>query len=275
MLFRNYIAKISGILISTEKAYLIETRLSKLMLDTGATSFGELYEYVASNRDPAMPQKIIDHITINETMWFRDSMPWMVLENIILPQLIDELLSGKKTKVRVWCAAVSTGQEAYSVSMCVDNYLNKHKIKGISLSNFEIFATDISNRVIETARAGRYDRISIVRGLSEHYRNNYFVNNGAVWELDPRIKKAVRFEHFNLQESYKSFGSFDIIFCRYVLIYFPEELKREVLSKISGSLADGGVLFTGNYVLFDMFKADYDSKPYNNSTYFIKKKVNA
>ncbi|MCL2721366.1 MAG: protein-glutamate O-methyltransferase CheR [Treponema sp.] len=273
MLFKNYIAKISGIIIQPEKAYLIETRLSKLMLDCGAASFEEFYEYIISETDPAMPQKIIDVITINETMWFRDTMPWNVMERVALPALIDDLISGKKSKIRIWCSAVSTGQEVYSAVMCIDDYLNKNNIKGVDLSNFDFVATDISNRVLETAKNGRYDRISIMRGLNDYYRTKYFENSGTAWEISPKIKNAVKFSRFNLQDSFFAFGTFDIIFCRYVLIYFSDEFKKEIASKMYSSLADGGLLFTGNYVLYDLFKDDFDTKPYSNSTYYTKKKV--
>ncbi|MCL2636900.1 MAG: hypothetical protein FWD48_00880 [Oscillospiraceae bacterium] len=272
-LFSNYILSISGIIIPPEKAYLVETRLSKLMLDAGAESFTEFYDYIISNADSSLPQKIIDVMTINETMWFRDAMPWNVLERTALPALVEQLASGKKQKIRFWHAAVSTGQEAYSAAMCVDDYLSKNPVKGVDLSNFSFFATDISGKVLETAKSGRYDKISIMRGLNEYYRTKYFKNNGAVWEIDPRIKNAVRFENFNLQNCYKSFGMFDIIFCRYVMIYFSEEMKKEMIAKMRDVLVDDGLLFTGNYVLYDYFKEDFETKPYNNSTYFSKKKV--
>ena len=271
MLFRNYIAKVSGILISPDKAYLVETRLSKLMLDAGAASFEEFYNHVISSNDPAMSQKIINAITVNETMWFRDNMPWNVLERVLMPSFVEDILSGKKSKIRIWSAAVSTGQEIYSAVMCVDDYLTKNNIKGVSLSDFEFFATDISSRVLDMAKKGRYDKISIMRGLNEYYRTKYFNNVDSGWEINSRIKDAVRFERFNLQESYDGFGVLDVIFCRYVLIYFSDELKKEIAGKMYNALADEGSLFTGNYVLYDLFKNDFDTKPYGNSTYFTKK----
>ena len=272
MLFRNYIADVSGIVISPEKAYLVETRLSKLMLDAGAGSFEEFYKFIISSTDPGISEKIINAITVNETMWFRDNMPWNVLERVMLPSFIDDIVSGRKTKIRIWSAAVSTGQEIYSAAMCIDDYLNKNNIKGVSLSNFDFLATDISSRVLDTAKNGKYDKISIMRGLNEHYRTKYFNNNGSAWEIDPKIKNAVKFQRFNLQDSYSAFGMFDIIFCRYVLIYFSDGLKKEIAGKMNVSLVDEGLLFTGNYILYDLFKDDFDTKPYGNSTYFAKKK---
>jgi len=270
-LFRDYIAKKSGIIIPPEKAYLIETRLSKLMLDAGAETFGEFYEHITKNTDPNISERIINAITINETMWFRDTAPWKVMEESILPKLVDELASGKKSRVRIWCAAVSTGQEAYTAAMCVDDYLSRNRLKGVGLSAFEFLATDISGSALEIAKNGRYDKISIKRGLSDYYRDKYFCSNGTAWDVDPRIKNAVRFERFNLQDSFIKFGTFDIVFCRYVLIYFSDELKKEVAKKICGALTGGGVLFTGNYVLYDLLKDDFESRHYDNLTYYLKK----
>jgi len=270
-LFRDYIAEKSGIVIPPEKAYLIETRLSKLMLDAEADSFGAFYQYIIARSDSGMTEKILDAITINETMWFRDATSWKVMEEVILPPLVADLAAGRKNRARIWCAAVSTGQEVYSAVMCVDNYLKTKKIAGVTLSQFDFFATDISGRVIAIAKNGRYDKISIMRGLGDDYRQKYFTQNGSVWEIEPDIKKAVRFERFNLQNSYRNFGLFDVIFCRYVLIYFSDELKKDIVRRLRDALTDGGVLFTGNYVLYDLFRDDFFVEHYDNLTYYAKR----
>ena len=272
LLFKNYVAQLCGIVIPQEKAYLFETRLSKLMLDAKCDSFIAFYRHVISRKDPLMPQKIIDAITTNETQWFRDGTPWQFLEEALLPRFIDKLLSGKKTKIRIWSSAVSTGQEIYSTVMCVDNYLRKNRVKGVELSDFEFFATDISSRVLSIAQKGRYDRISIMRGLSDGYREAYFTKYNASWDIDPRIRDAVRFGHFNLQKSYQPFGVFDIIFCRYVLIYFPDAVKKEVMTKMHHTLDDHGALFTGNYALYDLLSDHFQANHHNNLTYYSKRR---
>ena len=273
LLFKGYIEESCGIAIPPEKAYLIESRLTKLMLDVGTDSFGEFYSYIKGTSDSIIRQKIIDAITTNETLWFRDSLPWQVLEERYLPKLIEELRAGRKERVRIWCAAVSTGQEAYSTVMCVDNYLRENNINDVELSNFEFLATDISSRVLDIAKKGRYDKISIMRGLDDDYREKYFTEIDAAWEIDSKIRNAVKFEHFNLKDSYWRLGQFDIIFCRYVLIYFSEELKEEIILKMKDSLANDGILFTGNYVLYDLLKDIYKMEHYNNLTYYTKKVV--
>ena len=272
-LFRDYIIKRSGIVVPPEKSYLIETRLARLMADCGKDTFGEFYYYIESNADPSLHQKIINAMTTNETLWFRDGSPWKVLEEIILPGLIEEIASGKKDKIRIWSAAVSTGQEIYSTVMCVDDYLAKHNIKktkGVDLKNFEFIATDISSRVLDIAKRGRYDSISIMRGLGDYYKNKYFVRDGISWVIDPKIIEPVSFTRFNLQENYHKFGIFDVIFCRYVLIYFSDEQKKDIISKMRNSLTDKGVLFTGNYALYDLFSGEFKPNHYENLTYYNK-----
>ena len=271
-LFRDYIHDVCGIAIPAEKAYLIETRLTKLMLDAGAETFGDFHDYIIANRDPSMRQKIINAITTNETLWFRDGAPWKVLEEEHLPRLVDALEASVKKRVRIWCAAVSTGQEAYSTAMCVDDYLTRTNRRGHSLSDFEILATDISSRVLDIAKKGVYDKVSIRRGLSEHYRAKYFEEQNSAWAIDPKIRDAVTFKLFNLLDNYRAFGQFDIIFCRYVLIYFSNAIKADIIRKMRDALSDGGILFTGNYVLYELFEDGFDTNHYGNLTYFTKRR---
>jgi len=271
-LFNDYIIKNCGIVIPSEKAYIFETRLSKFLVDAGVNSFEELYGYIVKKNDPLFNQKIINSITTNETKWFRDEAPWKVLEEILLPRLIGDIVSGRKARVRIWSAAASTGQEIYSTVMCIDNYLSKNNIKSVTLDNFDFLATDISSNVLEIAKKGRYDKISIMRGLNEQYKTKYFNCEGSVWTIDPKIQNAVNFKHFNLLNSYNEFGLFDIIFCRYILIYFSDILKSQIVSKMHDSLYDNGVLFTGNYALYDLFEGNFETDYYGNLTYYTKKK---
>ncbi len=155
--------------------------------------------------------------------------------------------------------------------MCVDNYLKSRLVRDIQLSDFEFIATDISSRVLDIARRGRYDAISIRRGLDDEYREKYFKHDKSAWELDPRIRDSVRFSRFNLQHSFLPMGSFDVIFCRYALIYFGEELKKDIAGKLLRTLNDGGVLFVGNSAMSDYFRGGYEHVHYKNLTYFRKR----
>jgi len=266
----DYITDISGIVIPPEKYYLIETRLFKLILDYGVESFDDFYQKVILSGDSTVAQKVINAITVNETFWFRDSLLWKCFEREILPGFIKQLSSGEKSKIKIWSAASSTGQEAYSIAMCIDNYLKRNKISDIDLSCFEILATDISTRVLDIAKTGKYDKISMSRGLSDHYKAAYFKTDGSAGLLDDKIKNAVNFRQFNLMDSYTGFGKFDVVFCRYVLIYFPVKLKVDIVSRIYDTLVAEGILFTGNYILYDLFREKFDAHSYENLTYYTK-----
>jgi len=266
----SYITDICGVVIPPEKYYLIETRLSRLMLESGVESFDDLYEKVLITGDQSVAQKVINAITVNETFWFRDAVLWKCFEREIVPGLVEQLISKKKARIRIWSAAVSTGQEAYSIAMCIDNYLKRNNITSVSLSDFDILATDISDRVLGIAETGRYDKISMTRGLNDHYKAAYFESDGSAWDLVPSIRDAVKFKIFNLKNDYSNFGKFDVIFCRYVLIYFPDALKKEIIAKIDDALISGGVLFTGSYVLYNMLRDVFNAESYENLTYYTK-----
>lgn len=270
-LLRNYIEEISGISIPVEKAYLIETRLTKLMLDYGVDTFADFYTKIKQHPNATLQQKIINSITTNETFWFRDELPWKVLEIVYLPRYIQEIRSGLRKKVRIWSCAASTGQEIYSTVMCVMKYLHHHKITDVTISDFDFFATDISSRVLETAKKGRYDSISMSRGLTDEYRTLFFHESDLAWEIDESIKEVVRFGQYNLKNNFQIFGQFDIIFCRYVMIYFTDSFKKELVNKLYQSLIYDGVLFTGNYVLYEMMSARFELNHYQNLTYYTPK----
>ncbi|MCL2694379.1 MAG: protein-glutamate O-methyltransferase CheR [Oscillospiraceae bacterium] len=270
-LFKDYIEKLSGIVIPPEKAYFIETRLYKLMLDYGTESFGDFYALLTSDVTPEKTQKLINAVTVNETHWFRDAAPWQVMEKELLPELVKKLSLKEKVRVKIWSAAAATGQEIYSTVMCVDKYLKNNPAQGVSLSDFYFYATDISSRVLDYAKRGRYDRISMNRGLDDFYRDTYFSHDGAAWDIDAKIRSAVRFEQFNLQQDFSKMGQFDIIFCRYVLIYFSEAFKKEIVKKMYDALSEGGVIFIGSYILYDYFKEYFEVRHDGNLTYYVKK----
>ncbi|MDR1664779.1 MAG: protein-glutamate O-methyltransferase CheR [Clostridiales bacterium] len=267
---RAYIVHLCGIDIPSGKSYLFETRFARMMAENGIHDFEEFYQLILASGG-ALDQPLINAIATHETQWFRDSAPWNVIEETLLPRWICEIAEGRRNRIRIWFSAVSTGQEAYSTVMCIDRYLRKNHIKEVSLSNFYFFATDISVNAVGIAKKGRYNRISITRGLGGAYRNEYFANDGSVWEIDERIRRAVSFRQLNLLGDYSALGHFDLIFCRYLLIYFPQDIQKKVAYKMHNALTVGGVLFTGNYVMLDLFSPYFDPCHYGNMTYYAKK----
>lgn len=271
VLFRNFICERCGINIEENKAYLIETRLAKMLIDSGLNSFTELYNSIESNWDDSIATKIIDAVTTNETFWFRDKKPWEVIENCLMPQFVEMLRNKHKTKIRIWSAAASTGQEIYSTVMCIDNYLRINNITDIKLTDFEFIATDISTNVLEIAKKGIYDSISIKRGLELEYRELYFKKEGHVWLVADFIKNRVKFEQFNLRNSFMFMGKFDLVLCRYVLIYFSKDFRKEVLEKMTRAINKEGYFIIGTSEIYYDMDYLFEKKSYNEATYYMLK----
>lgn len=268
---QKFIEEKCGIALGDQKTYLLESKLIKLMEESTYSGIKELYLKICIAKDPVIIRNVIDSITTNETFWFRDKSPWYMMENIFLPVYIEELRNKARHKVRIWSAACSYGQEPYSIAMSIDNYLKRNGIQDVKSSDFEIIATDISYSALSIAESGKYDNISISRGLDEHYKFTYFEKDGRGWKLNDEIKRMIRFQQFNLIKDPYSFGQFDIIFCRNVLIYFSETYKKEVFKKISRSLKNNGILFVGSSELLDDYNKDFSREQYENGIYFKKR----
>lgn len=273
ILMQNYIRDECGINIGDDKAYLIESRLSGMLRELNCSSYEQLYNLISTRGDRDIAERVIDAITTNETLWFRDKMPWTIMEDILLPQYVEMLKKGEKDRIRIWSAGCSTGQEPYSTAMSIYNYLDKRGLKDELLSKFEILATDISSTVLEIAKKGKYDSISIMRGLPLEYKDKYFINEGRVWVLNDDIINMVDFRKFNLQSSFILLGKFDIIFCRYVMIYFSSELKEDLVPRFSMTLNTDGILFVGSSEVFKDHREHFERREYRGGVYYQKKGV--
>jgi chemotaxis protein methyltransferase CheR len=237
-LMREYVERHCGLALSDKKAYLFETRLIPVMAENGFRSFGELYRAAVGSSSNTLRDAIIDAMTTHETMWFRDVTPFTILDTVVLGEARSTAGS-----LRVWSAACSTGQEPYSIAMTV---LEHAEVHGRPLPRqVEIVASDISTGALYLAKAGRYDQFAMNRGLSAERRDTYFTQAGRVWALRDEIRKMVRFQRHNLQDSYERLGRFDVIYCRNVLIYFGEEFRKDVLYRLRAALKPGGKLFLG------------------------------
>jgi chemotaxis protein methyltransferase CheR len=240
---RDYIEKSCGIALGDEKAYLVENRLVGLLAQCGCATFGDLYLKAKSDPSLGLRDKIVDAMTTNETSWFRDLYPYEILERTMFKKFADEIAAGKRRSIRIWCAAASTGQEPYSVSMILQEFGRKTSVLPVSCT--EIVATDISPSVIFLALAGRYDTIAMSRGMPLDIRDRYFTNSGRTWVLTDKIRKMVTFKKLNLQDDFSPLGRFDIVFCRNVMIYFSDAFKRQLFTRIGSVLNPGGYLFLG------------------------------
>lgn len=242
-LIRDYIEKNCGIHLTNDKTYLVCSRLTTLMVESGCNTFVDLYHKAIADNTYKLRDKIVEGITTNETFWLRDNSPFVILDEEILRQYAREIKSGKRWKIRIWCSACSTGQEPYSVAMTVLEFLRKQN--SLKPEHFEIVGTDISSTVLYLAMAGRYDSFAMARGLPEDLKNRYFKPDGNVWVIDNGVKRMVNFKKLNLQEDFSFLGRQDIIFCRNVLFYFSDEFKKDILRRIAGLLRPSGYLFLG------------------------------
>lgn len=268
---RRFIEDKCGIFLGEEKSYLLESKLVKILAESALESFEQLYVQICSWNDPDIIDNIIESITVNETFWFRDKTPWLILEDILLPTYIKEYREGTRDKVLIWSAACSYGQEPYSIAMCIDQYLEKQGIHDMNLNDFEIHATDISRTVLQMAETGRYDNISIQRGLEDFYKLKYFKNEGRIWTINEKMKTAVCFKQFNLINEFISYDKFDIIFFRNVLIYFSDALKKKMMAKIKASLRSEGTLFIGSSELLPDYDMNFIMAQHKNGIYFKSK----
>jgi len=237
--FSLFLEKACGITLGENKQYLIASRLQKLMDSVNIASLGDLVTQLQRG-DTQLRGKIVDAMTTNETLWFRDSHPYVILEKELFPEAAQQ----RNRPVRIWSAACSSGQEPYSMSMVAQEYIKANP--GSLARDVEIVATDISKTILEQARQARYDEMSLVRGMSTERRNRYFKQDGDVWALNQEIKRRVRFTELNLMQSFATLGKFDIIFCRNVLIYFSAELKSDILNRMAKQLQPNGYLVLGS-----------------------------
>jgi chemotaxis protein methyltransferase CheR len=240
--FRDLLQEICGIDLADNKQYLVANRVRRIMAEHRFSSLSELIQRIEQVGNRALRQEVIDAMTTNETFWFRDSYPFDYLSNVLLPELQRQK---KGAPARIWSAACSSGQEPYSLSIAVEEYFRTGP--GAFRFPVEIMATDLSSSVLNQARKGEYDRLSMARGLSRERLERFFDPVGDErWRVKSTVQSRVQFRPLNLQESYFLLGRFDVVFCRNVLIYFSAHLKREILRKIRSAMVPGGYLFLGS-----------------------------
>lgn len=236
--YANLLKEKSGLTLTPDKSYLIESRLTPIAKQWGFESLDAMTVAMAGVPDQALIKDVVEAMTTNETSFFRDNRPFDNLKNL-LNSFIKEKRGANKN-LKIWCAACSSGQEPYSLAMMLEDL--KPEYPGW---NFSITATDIDHKIIEQAKAGIYSQFEVQRGLPIQMLMNYFDQNENNWHLKDTIKSKITFKYFNLLDSMASLGQFDIIFCRNVLIYFDPETKKQTLEKMRKQLASDGFLFLG------------------------------
>lgn len=228
----------SGLMLTPDKVYLLESRLTPLARKRGLDTLDALVQKLRARTDQALVRDVTEAMTTNESFFFRDNTPFDLFKNHVMPAM-EKARSGQK-RLRIWCAAASTGQEPYSLAILLREQWHKWKDWRI-----EIVGTDICTQVLEKAKAGSYSQFEVQRGLPIQLLIKYFTQEGDVWRLNDDIRNMVTYRPFNLLDNFTGLGSFDVIYCRNVLIYFDQPTKSAVLDRMARVLAKDGTLFLG------------------------------
>jgi chemotaxis protein methyltransferase CheR len=266
-LISSFVKDHSGICLAAGKEYLLESRLGGLMRRNGCKTFLELHKKLQQGAGP-LRSEVIDSLTTNETLWFRDNSFFAAMADSIIPMLLEKART--KQKINIWSMASSTGQEAYSVAMLIDNIA---RLKGASaqVSKFKILASDISPSAIAMASKGQYSQLAITRGMRKEFLTKYFVEKESTYQIDPKIMRMVNFKLFNLKDSYFSLGKFDLILCRNVLIYFSDDMIRRIYGNIYSVLEKDGRLAIGSTESPRSHTSQFDQVLINGAAFFKPK----
>ena len=254
---RKCLKERSGLVLSADKQYLVESRLLPVARKAGLANLGDLVLALMRGHADALMTAVVEAMTTNESFFFRDKIPFDHFRATIMPALLAARRGSRI--IRIWCAAASTGQEPYSLAMCL-----KEMSKELAGWRVELLATDLSGEVLEKAQQGIYSQFEVQRGLPIQLLIRYFTQVGELWQIAPDLRAMVKFRQFNLLSDFSQLGTFDLIFCRNVLIYFDQETKIEVLGRLSRVTASDGYLVLGAAEtvvgLADSFKAMPDKR---------------
>ncbi len=236
---RKLLRERSGLVLSADKQYLVESRLLPVARRAGLSGLAELVlELKRGAKAEALAVEVVESMTTNESFFFRDKIPFEHFRETIIPTLL--AARSESRRIRIWCAAASTGQEPFSLAMLLREM--GHAVAGWRI---EIIATDLSNEVLEKAKAGIYSQFEVQRGLPIRLLIKYFTQIGDAWQIDPEIRAMVRYRQLNLLSDFAHLGRFDLIFCRNVLIYFDQPTKTDVLDRLARVIDRNGYLVLG------------------------------
>jgi len=250
--FQKFLEESCGIVLGDNRHYLVSSRLHRVMQEHQLASLDDLLKQLQRSPTSGLREVVIDAMTTNETFWFRDGYPFEVLKTRIFP----ELAKDKRGSIKIWSAACSTGQEAYSISITAQEWRTTNP--GALAGDVQIVGTDISPSVLRQAKAGRYDEAAVRRGVSQERQQRHFRKVEDEWEVRPEIKARASFREGNLLGNYALLGRFDIIFCRNVLIYFSSDLKRDIIGRMAKALNPGGYLFLGSSESISAHSDDFE-----------------
>ncbi len=228
----------SGLVLSADKHYLVESRLLPVARKAGLFNLTGLVSKLRGPDSEPLIVEVVEAMTTNESFFFRDKVPFDHFRETIMPALIAARSSSRR--IRIWCAAAATGQEPYTLAICLKEM--GRELKGWRV---DILATDLSTEVLEKAKSGIYSQFEVQRGLPVLMLIKYFTQVGETWQIAPEIRSMVKFQPFNLLNDFAHLGAFDVVFCRNVLIYFDQETKIAVLDRLARVTERDGFLALG------------------------------
>jgi len=235
---RELVFKLSAIVLEDGKEYLVESRIGPIAKAEGFNTVDQLAEALRNNPHNGLQSKVVEALTTNETSFFRDLHPFETLKDVILPEIAKARSSSKK--LNIWCAASSSGQEPYSIAMLLrENFPGLH--------NWEVtfIASDISDKMLNRCRSGKFSQLEVNRGLPASLLIKYFEKDGPSWIIKKELKEMINFQKINLSENLPYIPRMDIIFLRNVLIYFDTSMKKKILKSFRDILQPDGFLFLG------------------------------
>lgn len=233
-----YLKKSSGLVLDKDKKYLVDSRLLPIVNREKLKGLCELVNILERGSSPSLAKEVVQAMTINETYFFRDKMPFDMLRDGVIPRLVKA--KGNDKTLRIWSAASSTGQEAYSIAMLLAEM--KAKLQGWRI---EIVGTDLAKHAVDKAIGASYTQFEVQRGLPTAYLLKYFTQKGDTWQLNEAIRSQVSFRNFNLLSDFAPLGKFDIVFCRNVLIYFNAQGKKDILQRMLRQVNPDGYIVLG------------------------------
>ena len=248
---RKAVHDLCGIVIAVDKQYLVVSRLEPVLERNGLPSYESLVQGLKRSHSPELKEQVIEAITTKETSFNRDGHPFQELRRSILPELASCVLRRRaatrflSVKCRIWCTAVATGQEAYSVAMAVSDFLAGQPGLGLTLDDFPILATDISQGALSIGREGRYTTSELGRGISPEQRARYFRHVDGGWVVVDTLRRGIEFRRLNLVQPLPNLGTFDLILCRNLLIYLDDVGRRRLCQALHQALNPGGFLMIG------------------------------
>ncbi|MGA2114787.1 MAG: CheR family methyltransferase [Bryobacteraceae bacterium] len=259
----QYVHSLCAIVLDESKGYLIENRLAGLVEETGCGSYGGLLLRAKSDSSRALERRIVDAITTNETLFFRDTAPFDLLRHKIVPELIDRRARTGAARIRIWSAACSTGQELYSIAILLKEVLGDPDRYGVRL-----LGTDISDNAVARASRGLFNPVEISRGLSEAQRTRYFAPAANGWQIRDEIRAMASFKKLNLMADFSALGRFDVIFCRNVAIYFGEQDRISLFGRLERALEPEGYLVIGAMESLNGICPQFESKRHLRSVFY-------